>query len=136
MKGLKETLPSAKDTFTKVYKYTFELAKTGNQKAIPLETATAYWELLFDSELSAVQWTSPNTPWSKWWIEFLNASWKKSVNKDMWNQTLVFAHNTLADEAMSFWNEEASWPSVIDDFVAWIRKEKRGESGTEDAMEE
>ena len=49
---------------------------------------------------------------------------------------MVFAHNTLADEAMNFWNEEASWPSVIDDFVAWIRKEKRGESEAVDAMEE
>jgi DCN1-like protein 1/2 len=37
----------------------------------------------------------------------------------------------LQDESLSFWSEESSWPSVIDDFVQWIRVEKRGE-----AMEE
>jgi hypothetical protein len=136
IKGLKQSLPTAKDTFTKVYKYTFLLGKTGNQKAVPLETATAYWELLFESPLSAVKWNSPNTPWSTWWVEFLNASWKKSVNKDMWNETLKFAHLTLQDETMSFWNEESSWPSVIDDFVGWVKKEKRGGDAPVDEMEE
>jgi hypothetical protein len=136
IKSLKQSLPTAKDTFTKVYKYTFLLGKTGNQKAVPLETATAYWELLFESPLSAVKWTSPNTPWSAWWVEFLNVSWKKSVNKDMWNETLKFAQLTLQDEAMSFWNEESSWPSVIDDFVDWVKKEKRGGDAPVDEMEE
>jgi DCN1-like protein 1/2 len=27
---------------------------------------------------------------------------------------------------MSFWNEESSWPSVIDDFVEFVKKDKRG----------
>jgi hypothetical protein len=134
--GLKQSLPTAKDTFTRVYKYTFLLGKTGNQKAVPLETATAYWELLFESPLSAVKWTSPSSPWSTWWVEFLNASWKKSVNKDMWNETLKFAQLTLQDETMGFWNEESSWPSVIDDFVVWVKKEKRGGDAAVDVMEE
>lgn len=88
--------------------------------------AAVYWELLFSSPLSAVKWSSPNTPWLSWWIEFLNTSWKKSVNKDMWNETLKFAQLSLADESMSFWNEESSWPSVIDDFVEFVKKDKRG----------
>jgi hypothetical protein len=94
----------------------------------------AYWDLLFSSPLSAVKWTSPNTPWLDWWKEFLEASWKKSVNKDMWNETLKFAQLTLEDEAISFWNEESSWPSVIDDFVEWVKNEKRG--GAEQKTEE
>ena len=44
----------------------------------------------------------------------------------MWNETLKFAQLTLEDEAISFWTEESSWPSVIDDFVEWVKKEKRG----------
>lgn len=97
--------------------------------------ASAYWELLFTSPLSAVKWTTPSSPWCTWWIEFLNSEWKRSVNKDVWNQTLKFAQLTLEDEAISFWNEEASWPSVIDEFVEWVKKEKRG-GGNEDVMEE
>lgn len=52
----------------------------------------------------------------------------------MWNETLKFAQLTLQDEEISFWNEESSWPSVIDDFVGWVKKEKRG--GDEQKTEE
>ncbi|KAF2466105.1 DUF298-domain-containing protein, partial [Lindgomyces ingoldianus] len=135
MKNLQNTLPSSKEAFTKVYKYTFQLAKTGNQKAIPLEAATVYWGLLFKSSYSAVKWSTATSPWVDWWEEFLTSSWKKSVNRDMWNETLKFAQMTLQDEDMSFWNEESSWPSVIDEFVEWVKKNHRKEDGAE-AMEE
>ena len=108
------------------------LAKPPGQRAIPLDMAEVYWELLFTSPLSAVRWTTPSSPWIKWWIEFLNAEWKRPVNKDVWNQTLKFAQLTLNDGSISFWNEEASWPSVIDDFVGWVKKQKRGESNAEE----
>ncbi|KZM27481.1 hypothetical protein ST47_g1353 [Ascochyta rabiei] len=134
IKNLKTQLPTDKAVFTRVYKYTFFLAKTGQQKAVALESAILYWDLLFASPLSAVKWSTPSTPWLDWWKEFLNASWKKSVNKDMWNETLKFAQLTLQDEAISFWNEESSWPSVIDDFVEWVKNEKRG--GSEQKAEE
>ncbi|KAI4630482.1 hypothetical protein J4E80_001418 [Alternaria sp. BMP 0032] len=135
LKILKSELSGNKDVFTRVYKYTFTIAKTADQRAVPLEMATVYWELLFSSPLSAVQWSNPNTPWLTWWTEFLNTSWKKSVNKDMWNETLKFAQLSLEDETMGFWNEESSWPSVIDDFVEFVKKEKRGDTG-EQPMDE
>jgi hypothetical protein len=135
MKNLQKTLPMSKEAFTKVYKYTFTIAKTGNQKAIPLETATVYWSLLFNSPYSAVKWKTQSSPWVDWWEEFLNTSWKKSVNKDMWNETLKFAQMTLNDEAISFWNEDSSWPSVIDDFVDWVKKNHR-DGGAVEPMEE
>lgn len=135
VKSLKQTLPTNKESFTKVYKYTFLLGKSGNQKAVPLENAVTYWELLFTSPLSAVKWSTQSSPWFTWWAEFLTSEWKKSVNRDMWNETLKFAQLTLEDEVMSFWNEESSWPSVIDEFVEWVKREKRGGQNT-DAMEE
>ncbi|KAJ4332328.1 Scaffold-type E3 ligase [Ascochyta clinopodiicola] len=134
IKNLKTQLPTDKALFTRVYKYTFFLAKTGQQKGVALDSAILYWDLLFASPLSAVKWSTPSTPWLDWWKEFLNASWKKSINKDMWNETLKFAQLTLQDEAISFWNEESSWPSVIDDFVEWVKNEKRG--GREQKAEE
>jgi len=57
------------------------------------------------------------------------------VNKDVWNETLRFAQESLQDQALSFWSEEASWPSVIDEFVGWV-KNKRGEGVPVDEMEE
>lgn len=49
------------------------------------------------------------------------------MNKDMWDQTLVFAERTLEDESMGFWSEDAAWPGVIDEFVEYV-KGKRGGS--------
>lgn len=124
-----------KELFARVYKYTFDIAKTPGSKAVSLEAANAFWELLFTSELSAVKWQSATTPWLSWWKEFLESSWKRSVNKDMWVQTLKFAELTLSDEALSFWNEDSAWPSVIDEFVEWVKVEKRGVK-KEEAMNE
>ena len=127
-------LPSSKDTFTKIYKYTFQIARSGNQKAIPLEMALAYWQLLFSSPSSSVRWKTDANPWLDWWSEFLESKWKKSVNKDMWTETLKFAQQCLEDESLGFWNEEASWPSVVDEFVEWVG-EKRGKGVEAEEME-
>jgi len=136
MKNLVKSLPhpGSKDTFTKIYKYTFQIARSGNQKAIPLEMALAYWQLLFSSASSPTRWKTDANPWLDWWTEFLESKWKKSVNKDMWTETLKFAQQCLEDESLSFWNEEASWPSVVDEFVEWVG-EKRGKGVEAEEME-
>ena len=115
---------SARATFKSIYKHTFVIARPQGQKAVPLEAATEYWKVLF-SEPSLV-WSTANTPWLDWWIEFLNDRWKKSVNKDMWDQTLSFAQKTLEDESLKWWSEDSAWPGVIDEFVEYAQKEKRG----------
>jgi DCN1-like protein 1/2 len=47
--------------------------------------------------------------------------WTRSVSKDLWNQTLIFATKTLQDETLGFWSEDQAWPGIIDDFVVWCR---------------
>ena len=86
--------------------------------------ATEYWRLLFSEP--SVEWSTKSTPWLEWWIEFLQTKYKKSVNKDMWDQTMVFALKTLEDENLSFWSEDSAWPGVIDEFVAYVKTDKRG----------
>lgn len=73
-----------------------------------------------------LRWVSATTDWLALWLEFLNAKWTKTVNKDMWNQTLEFFAKSKDDETMSFWSEEGAWPSVIDDFVIWVREKRSG----------
>jgi DCN1-like protein 1/2 len=135
VKNLLKNLPTSKDTFVRIYKHTFQLAKVGTQKTIQLEMATAYWTLLFSSSASAIKWSTPSNPWLEWWTEFLTTSWKRAVNKDVWNETLRFAQESLKDEALTFWSEEASWPSVIDEFVDFVKK-KRGDDAPAEEMEE
>ncbi|TIA51263.1 DUF298-domain-containing protein [Aureobasidium pullulans] len=125
--------PTFRPTFKQIYKHTFLLARAQGQKAVALDMATEYWRLLFTSP--SLEWTSQNTPWLEWWIEFLQEKYKKSVNKDMWDQTLVFAEKTLADEALSFWSEDSAWPGVIDEFVEYIKTDKRGGQNAGDAMD-
>lgn len=108
--------------FKKVYRYAFIAAKEPDQKAISLEHAFIYWDTLFSSP--GWKWASVNYNWLDLWQEFLKAKWTRSVNKDMWNQTLEFAFKAAEDETLSFWTEDGAWPSVIDDFVAWCREEK------------
>ncbi|XP_014555941.1 hypothetical protein COCVIDRAFT_101024 [Bipolaris victoriae FI3] len=131
IQSVKDELPKNKELFTRVYKFTFPLARAQGQKAVALDSAVVFWELLFGSPLSAVKWSTEKTPWLSWWTEFVNSQWKKSVNKDMWNETLKFAQLTLDDDSMGFWSEESSWPSVIDEFVEWVKKEKRGDTKEE-----
>lgn len=129
---IRRTLPTSPEAFTRLYQHTFQLLRANAlQKAITVEMATGYWNLLFTSALSPIKWTSQSSPWLDWWLEYITNEYKRSINKDVWNQTLKFAQATLQDPTLSFWNEEASWPSVVDDFVAWVKKEKRGETDAE-----
>lgn len=107
--------------FKKVYRHAFIAGKEANQKSLPLENAIIFWQLLFSPP--GRPWKSANRDWSALWEQFLTAKWTRSVNKDMWNMTLEFAYKTMDDEALAFYNEEDSWPAVVDEFVAWYRKQ-------------
>jgi len=114
--------------FKKVYRHTFVCSREQGQKALPLENALVYWEMVFNSPGQPwITGTPPTTTnWTNLWIEFLRANWTKTVNKDMWNQTFEFFQKTMQDETLSFWSEDGAWPGVIDEFVAFV-KEKRGD---------
>jgi DCN1-like protein 1/2 len=126
--GQIEKLSTDTALFKRVYKYTFICAKEKGAKALPLDNALVYWELLFTSPGKTL--TTKSTNWAALWLEFLKAKWTKSVNKDMWNQTLEFFLKVLQDEDLTFWSEDGAWPGVIDDFVAYA-KGKRGGTAME-----
>jgi len=109
-----------------VYKHTFIIARTGNARGLPGEDAITYWRLLFTPP--GLAWTTPNSPWLDWWAEFVEHKHRRTVTKDMWDQTLPLLEKTLEDETMSWWSEDAAWPSVIDEFVDFVKTEKRGET--------
>ncbi|CAK7243351.1 MAG: Scaffold-type E3 ligase [Sporothrix thermara] len=103
--------------FKKVYRYTFGAGKEPDQRSMSLENAIAFWRVLFAAPGPA--WKTASHDWTDLWVAFLEEKWTRSVNRDMWNQTLEFANKCREDETLSFWNEDGAWPSVIDDFVAW-----------------
>lgn len=104
--------------------------REGDQKALSLENALIYWDMMFAPP--GLTWKTKNHNWLKLWTSFLNEKWTRSVNRDMWNMTLEFAFKTLSDEDLSFWNEDGAWPSVIDDFVEWCKEKGIGKAETMD----
>ncbi|CCE27496.1 hypothetical protein E4U35_003502 [Claviceps purpurea] len=134
IRHLSSTLSKTPALFKKVYRYAFIAGREADQKALSLENATVYWGMLFSPP--GMVWKSKNYDWLHLWKTFLNEKWTRSVNKDMWNMTLEFASKSMADESLSFWNEDGAWPSVIDDFVAWCRTKGVGKSAPIDVDDE
>lgn len=116
-------LPNDPALFKRVYRHTFVCARESGAKALKVDDALVYWGMLFSP--AGRPWATATTNWFELWSEFLQTKWTKSVNKDMWNQTLEFANKSMQDESLSFWSEDGAWPGVIDEFVAYV-KEKRG----------
>ncbi|RFU30105.1 hypothetical protein B7463_g6270, partial [Scytalidium lignicola] len=114
------------ELFKRVYRHTFICSKEKGQRALALENALIYWELLFTPP--GRPWISGSTNWLELWADFLKTKWTKSVNRDMWNQTFEFYRKTIDDESLSFWSEDAAWPSVIDDFVSYVKTKRTSES--------
>ncbi len=117
--------------FKRVYRYTFGAGKEADQRSMSLDNAIEFWRVLFSPP--GRPWKSASHDWTGLWISFLREKWTRSVNRDMWNQTLEFAVKSTEDESLAFWNEDGAWPSVIDDFVAWCHE--NGYAAKKDAME-
>ncbi|EFQ35414.1 uncharacterized protein GLRG_10558 [Colletotrichum graminicola M1.001] len=130
IKSLVSSLSTDPAYFRKVYRHTFVASKEPNQKALNLEIAIVYWNVLFSPP--GWLWKTKNHDWLQLWLKFLEEKWTRSVNRDMWNQILEFATKTMADETLSFWSEDGAWPSVIDDFVAWCKEKGVGKAETMD----
>lgn len=124
IKSVVSSLRTSPETFRRVYRYAFTAAKEQNKRALDVENAIIYWSVLFTAP--GRSWISKGTGinFLPLWTQFLEEKWNRSVNKDMWNQTLEFANKSMEDETLGFWSEDASWPGVIDDFVMWYREKQ------------
>lgn len=118
---LQRSLSTDPDLFRKVYRHAFVAGKEADQRALSLENATIYWDMLFTKP--GFSWTGRTSgiDWMAQWKAFLSEKWTRSVSRDMWQQVQVFAAKSVDDESLSFYSPEGSWPGVIDDFVAWHR---------------
>lgn len=94
-------------TYTQFYNYCFTLAK-GEARSIDLETACALWSVLL----------VPKFDLAGPFVEFVTEKKApKGVNKDLWSMLLEFCQTV--EPALSNFDNDGAWPSVIDDFVEW-----------------
>lgn len=98
--------------FTSVYRFTFTYNLAEGVRTLPLDTAFPLWQLLLEKRYFCLNK----------WFEFLSTEYKnKSVSKDTWNMIWDFAKFHKQDEKLENYDEEASWPTIIDEYVEWLK---------------
>jgi DCN1-like protein 1/2 len=121
--------------FKNLYDLAFQISREPPQKAINMGVAVACWEALY--EPATHPWRSASVDWLGAWTSYLKdkysiskadpegnveVEWKRTVSKDLWSQTRLFAAKTMEDETLGFWSEDQAWPGLIDEFVVWCRE--------------
>lgn len=124
--SLRTRIASQPDTFRKVYRYAFPLCRMQGQRNLTFEIAAEQWQLFFTSENGGVDWRTPSTPWLDWFLDYLKSKGQRPVNKDLWEQTEVFMRKTLEDENFGWWDADGAWPGTLDEFVEFVKHDKRG----------
>ncbi|KAK9358980.1 Cullin binding-domain-containing protein [Lipomyces starkeyi] len=102
--------------FKEVYKFTFGFVRPQGQRVLPLDLAVEYWKLLLEDKFR-------NEDVFSKWITFVTEEHRKAVPKDTWNMLLDFVVNVLGSEdGLESYDAEGAWPSVFDEFVAYLRR--------------
>lgn len=135
------------DYFKKVYRHAFFAGKEPGKREMAMNVALEFWAALFAPTMN--KWRSASVDWLDAWERYLTEKffaegngddetrdgrkgrWTRTVSKDLWNQTHVFAAKTLQDESLSFWSEDQAWPAVVDEFVVWCRAKGVVPAGSE-----
>ncbi|KAH7728042.1 RP42 protein [Aphelenchoides avenae] len=116
---LKAKMPKLNDeikdqtAFRNFYQFTFQYAKAVAQRSLDLETAVAYWQLVF----------AGSDPRVDTWVDFLRANSVKGIPKDTWNLFLDFLYNVKPD--CSNYDSSSAWPVLLDEFVDYIKARQK-----------
>jgi DCN1-like protein 1/2 len=108
-------------SFQNLYNFTFGfLMELQNQKLLDVELAIDYWKLLFPLIID------DNTVLKRLdqWYGFVQTVHKRSFSKDSWSMFYLFVEDIMKSDPVAFsqYDEMASWPSVIDEFIEYLRE--------------
>ncbi|CAD5234668.1 unnamed protein product [Bursaphelenchus xylophilus] len=103
-----------KDTqkFKQLYQFAFNYAKSAATRFLEIDTAVAYWNLIFEDRDSRVPI----------WIEFLKNNKTRGVSRDTWNLFFDFLVQTM--DTYDNYDAEGAWPVMIDEFVDYAKTRK------------
>ncbi|KDN41936.1 hypothetical protein RSAG8_07153, partial [Rhizoctonia solani AG-8 WAC10335] len=107
---------NAESAYSKFYSFCFVLVKPPQSRNIDMETATAFWSVIL----------APKYPIAGELLEFITEKGTyKAVTKDLWGMTLEFCR-TVQPDLSGHDEEEAAWPTLLDDFVEWKKAKPTG----------
>ncbi|CUS25146.1 LAQU0S28e00496g1_1 [Lachancea quebecensis] len=118
---LSEKLRSDAAYFEHIYSYTYALVLEPNEKQLDLETAIAYWQLLFPED-SVYAIKVPQERLQSW-AAFLTGNVTR-IHYDVWNMFLKFARMFPDDKVLKQgYNENDAWPVLIDEYYEYLEEE-------------
>lgn len=109
--------------FEKVYKFTFDFIKTSaNDKLVDSESAVAYWKLMFPI---VPEFAGCGERLQQWYT-FVHEKYQRGFSKDSWVMFLQFVNEIVSKDPdnLSGYDEMSSWPSVVDEYIEYLRDEK------------
>lgn len=107
--------------FENFYNFTFDfLMVNENQKLLDLATAVDYWKLL----LPLLSQDEHVLTRFNQWYDFISQEYKRSISKDSWSMIYLFIQDILMKDPINFsgYDEMAAWPSVIDEYIEYLRE--------------
>ncbi|KAF9228142.1 DUF298-domain-containing protein [Gyrodon lividus] len=142
---LEAKLGSDPSYFRTVYNYTFTFARPEGQRSLAKDTALEYWKSLLQfgvgrvalnhvptaesedgedgEDVSMVQgWTKEHT---NMWLEYMRARDDIAVSRDTWRMLPDFIRSFDGD--FNNHDDQAAWPTIIDQFVEWAKKWNPGQ---------
>ncbi|WVN88785.1 defective in Cullin neddylation protein 1 [Cryptococcus depauperatus CBS 7841] len=122
--------------FKKVYTHSFTLAKGGDTlvRSLALDTAIELWTLFFPPAIQSRPSALSHFPDDStqfglqefdYWIEFVKIK-NRAISRDTWILLVDFARTI--DKDLTTYDDEGAWPSMIDDFVEYVREIKTSKS--------
>jgi hypothetical protein len=99
-------------SFRQFYLYAFNYAKPLASRGLALQTAVAYWRIIFGENRRVEDW-----------IAFLESQ-GRGVTKDEWSLFLEFLNTVKPD--LSNYDSEGAWPVRIDEFVDFCKSRSNG----------
>lgn len=98
--------------FKKIYRYAFDFSRDKDQRSLDLETGKAMLILLLHDH------------WPKldMFVEYLNQTRYKVINRDQWNSILEFIRTV--DTSFKNYDVEGAWPVMLDEFVEYAKSKE------------
>lgn len=106
--------------FVQLYNFAFDfLMESPDQRLLAVDTAIDYWKMLL---VDRPEFDGCSTRFHQW-FEYLDTH-KKAVTKDTWRMVYLFFREVVAKdpEGLKDYDEMASWPSVVDEYIEWLRE--------------